>query len=69
VKLNIPGGVLQKDLSEPADDAQRMVLFYRSLYDAVKQLLRFARFAGRQQGPPRARLWRNRFVRTETPTH
>jgi hypothetical protein len=21
------------------------------------------------QGPPRARLWRNRFVRTETPTH
>ncbi len=41
VKLNIPGGVLQKDLSEPADHdcAQRMVFFYRSLYDAVKQLL------------------------------
>ncbi len=23
----------------------------------------------RRQGPPRARLWRYRFVRTETPTH
>lgn len=48
VKLNIPGGVLQKDFSEPADGAQRMVFFYRSLYDAVKQLLRSARLAGRQ---------------------
>jgi hypothetical protein len=48
VKLNIPGGVLQKDFSEPADGAQRMIFFYRSLYDAVKQLLRSARLAGRQ---------------------
>lgn len=32
----------------PADGAQRMVFFYRSLYDAVKQLLRSARLAGRQ---------------------
>lgn len=48
VKLNVPGGVLQKDLSEPADGAQRMVFFYRSLYDAVKQLLRSARLAGKQ---------------------
>ena len=49
VLLNIPGGVLlQKDLSEPADGAQRMVFFYRSMYDAVKQLLRSARLAGRQ---------------------
>ncbi len=48
VKLNIPGGVLEKDLSEPANGAQRMVFFYRSLYYAVKQLLRSARLAGKQ---------------------
>ena len=48
IKLNIPAGVLQKDFSEPADGAQRMVFFYRSLYDAIKQLLRSARFKGRQ---------------------
>ena len=33
VKLNIPAGVMQKDFSEPADGAQRMVFFYRSCYD------------------------------------
>ena len=38
----------QADFSEPADGAQRMVFFFRSLYDAVKQLLRSARLAGRQ---------------------
>ncbi len=48
VKLNIPGGVLQKDLSEPADGAQRLVFYYLSLYDAVKQLLRSASLAGKQ---------------------
>jgi hypothetical protein len=48
VKLNIPAGVLQKDFSKPADGAQRMVFFYRSLYDAIKQLLHNARFKGRQ---------------------
>jgi hypothetical protein len=47
-KLNISGGVLQKDLSEPADGAQRMVFFYRSLYDEVKQLLQSARLTGKQ---------------------
>ena len=48
VKLNIPAGVMQKDLSEPEDGCQRMVFFYRSLYDAAKQLLRCSRFRGRQ---------------------
>ena len=48
VKLNIPGGVLQKDFTEPADGAQRIVFYFRSMYDAVKQLLRSARLAGRQ---------------------
>ena len=47
-KLNIPGGVLQKDFYEPAESAQRTVFFFRSLYDAVKQLLRSARLSGRQ---------------------
>jgi hypothetical protein len=46
VKLNIPGSVdydhdneaskcVQKDLSEPADGAQFMVFFFRSLYDLL----------------------------------
>jgi hypothetical protein len=48
VKLNIPADVLQKDFSKPADGAQRMVFFYRSLYDAIKLLLCNARFKGRQ---------------------
>jgi hypothetical protein len=48
VKLNIPAGVLQKDFSKPADGAQRMVFFFRSFYDAIKQLLCNARFKGRQ---------------------
>jgi hypothetical protein len=48
VKLNIPDGVRERDFSEPADGCQRMVFFYRSLYDAVKQLLRSSRFAGKQ---------------------
>jgi hypothetical protein len=50
IKFNIPAGVLQKDFSEPADGAQRMVFFYRSLYNAIKQLLRNlnARFKGMQ---------------------
>ncbi len=48
VKLNIPGGVLQKDLSEHANGAQRMVFFCRSLFDAVKQLVRSARLPGKQ---------------------
>ena len=48
VKLNIPDGVQERDFSEPADGCQRMVFFFRSLYDAVKQLLRSSRFAGKQ---------------------
>jgi len=48
VKLNIPDGVQQRDFTERADGSQRMVFFFRSLYDAVKQLLRSSRFAGKQ---------------------
>ena len=46
VKLNIPDGVQQRDFTERADGSQRIVFFFRSLYDAVKQLLRSSRFAG-----------------------
>lgn len=48
VKLNIPDGVQQRDFTVRADGSQRMVFFFRSLYDAVKQLLRSSRFAGKQ---------------------
>ncbi len=68
VKLNIPDGVQERDFSEPADGCQRMVFFFRSLYDAVKQLLRSSRFAGKQhtefervytpgQNLPRSAIW------------
>ena len=48
VKLTVPGGVMSKDFTQPEDGAQRMVFFFQSLYDAIKQLLRNARFAGKQ---------------------
>ena len=48
VRLNIPAGVMHKDFTEPADGCQRMVFFFRSMYDAVKELLRSPRFRGRQ---------------------
>jgi hypothetical protein len=40
VRLNIPAGVMHKDFTEPADGCQRLVFFFRSMYDAVKELLR-----------------------------
>ncbi len=48
VRLNIPAGVMQKDFTEQADGCQRMVFFFRSMYDAVKELPRCPRFRGRQ---------------------
>ena len=48
VKLDIPAGVMQRDFTEPADGAQRIVFFFRSIYDAVKELLRSPRFWGKQ---------------------
>ena len=48
VDLNIPGGVMSRDFTEKADGSQRMIFFYRSLYDAIKQLARNSRFAGKQ---------------------
>ncbi len=48
IDLNIPGGVISRDFSEKADGSQRMVVFFRSLYDAIKQLASNSRFAGKQ---------------------
>jgi hypothetical protein len=48
VDLNIHGEVMSRDLSEKADGSQRIVLFFRSLYDAIKQLANKSRFAGKQ---------------------
>jgi hypothetical protein len=36
VRINIPAGVMQKDFNKPADGYQRMVFFFRSMYDAVR---------------------------------
>jgi hypothetical protein len=48
IDLNIPGGVMSRDFTEKADGSQRMVFFFRSLYDAIKQLANNSRFAGKQ---------------------
>ncbi len=45
VDLNIPGGVMSRDFTDKADGSQRMVFFFRSLYDAIKQLASNSRFA------------------------
>ncbi len=39
VKLNIPAGVMQRDFTEKADGCQRLVFFFQSIYDAIKELL------------------------------
>jgi hypothetical protein len=48
VDLNMPGGVMSRDFTEPEDGPQRLVFFYRSLYDAIKQLISSSRFKGKQ---------------------
>jgi hypothetical protein len=48
IDLNIPGGVMSRDFTEPDDGPQRLVFFFRSLYDAIKQLARNTRFKGKQ---------------------
>ena len=48
VKLHIPAGVMQRDFTEKADGCQRLVFFFRSIYDAIKELLRASRFRNRQ---------------------
>lgn len=44
----IPEDVERADFTEKLDGAQTMVFFFRCLYDAIKELLRNARFNGRQ---------------------
>ena len=44
----IPEDVERADFTEKLDGAQTMVFYFRCLYDAIKELLRNARFDGRQ---------------------
>ena len=44
----VPDGVMQADFTEALDGSQRLLFFWRCLYDAIKELLRNARFAGKQ---------------------
>ena len=44
----IPEGIQRADFTEPLDGNQRLIFFFRCLYDAIKELLRNTRFAGRQ---------------------
>ena len=48
VDLNIPGGVMSRDFTQPEDGPQRLVFFFRSLYDAIKELISRSRFKGKQ---------------------
>ena len=48
VKTYVPDGIQREDFTEPLDGSQRLVFYFRCLYDAIKELLRNARFNGRQ---------------------
>jgi hypothetical protein len=48
VKEYVPEGVQRVDFTEPLDGCQRLIFFFRSLYDAIKELLKNSRFSGRQ---------------------
>ena len=48
VSEHIPEGVKSANFTETLDGSQRLIFYYRCLYDAIKELLRNARFAGRQ---------------------
>ena len=47
-KHYVPGNVQRAEFTEELDGCQRLIFFYRCLYDAIKELLRNARFAGHQ---------------------
>jgi len=48
IEEHIPDGVMKADFTEELDGSQRLIFFWRSLYDAIKELLRSCRFAGKQ---------------------
>ena len=45
---HIPEGVKNANFTETLDGSQRLIFYFRCLYDAIKELLRNASFAGRQ---------------------
>ncbi len=48
IREHIPEGVESAIFTETLDGCQRLFFYYRCLYDAIKELLWNARFAGRQ---------------------
>jgi hypothetical protein len=44
----VPDGIQREDFTQPLDGSQRLVFYFRCLYDAIKELLRNVRFNGRQ---------------------
>lgn len=44
----VPDGVMEADFTEALDGRQRLIFFWRCLYDAIKEVLRNGRFAGKQ---------------------
>jgi hypothetical protein len=48
IREHIPEGVKSANFNKTLDGCQRLFFYYRCLYDAIKELLRNARFAGRQ---------------------
>jgi hypothetical protein len=48
VAEQVPDGVFRIDFTEPKDGAQKLIYYGRSLYEVCKELLRSARFAGKQ---------------------
>ena len=48
MKHYVPDGIQREDFTEPLDGSQRLVFYFRCLYDAIKELLRNVRFNGRQ---------------------
>ena len=48
IREHIPEDVKSANFTEALDGSQRLIFYYRCLYDAIKELLRNARFAGRQ---------------------
>ena len=44
----VPDGIQREDFTQTLDGSQRLVFYFRCLYDAIKELLRNVRFNGRQ---------------------
>ena len=48
VKEYLPLGVQSADFTQKLDGPQKVIFYYRDLYDAAKELLKNPKFAGKQ---------------------